>query len=112
MLEAFCNAGARFRLTSMAYGDMEESTTLTRRIHAQRTFICWKVLRKSSAATKSTTHAEYGELQEEYLKALDFMDMLTDNLRFYNACRATTGQTTTGHDNCGFALPAQMLKRT
>eukprot|EP00975_Prorocentrum_lima_P015151 3211543-Prorocentrum_lima.AAC.1 len=30
------------------------------------------------------TCSEYGELQEEYLKALDIMDVLTENLMFYH----------------------------
>eukprot|EP00975_Prorocentrum_lima_P058894 12350659-Prorocentrum_lima.AAC.1 len=33
---------------------------------------------------------EYGERQAEYLKALDFMDILTDKIRIYNVCRAKT----------------------
>eukprot|EP00975_Prorocentrum_lima_P023139 4868683-Prorocentrum_lima.AAC.1 len=52
MLEAFSNAGARFRLTSMAYDDMVESTTPTRKIEPKRTYISWKVQRKPSAARK------------------------------------------------------------
>eukprot|EP00975_Prorocentrum_lima_P044510 9328102-Prorocentrum_lima.AAC.1 len=40
------------------------------------------------------------------------MDMSTNNLRFYNVFRAKTGQTTTGHCNCGFAFPAKMWNIT
>eukprot|EP00975_Prorocentrum_lima_P062037 12883407-Prorocentrum_lima.AAC.1 len=32
----------------------------------------------------------YGEKQAEYLKALDFMDILTGKIKFYNDCRAKT----------------------
>eukprot|EP00975_Prorocentrum_lima_P006352 1369848-Prorocentrum_lima.AAC.1 len=40
------------------------------------------------------------------------MDMLIESRRFYNVCRAKTGQTTTEHCNCGFAFPATMWNRT
>jgi len=61
------------------------------------------------ASTKEyTTGSEFGELQHEYLKALDFLDMLTEDLRFYNVCRAKTGP---GHTNCGLAYPAKMWKK-
>eukprot|EP00975_Prorocentrum_lima_P026337 5535213-Prorocentrum_lima.AAC.1 len=33
---------------------------------------------------------DYGEKQAEYLKALDFMDVLTEKLSFYHVCRAKT----------------------
>eukprot|EP00975_Prorocentrum_lima_P008868 1890404-Prorocentrum_lima.AAC.1 len=39
------------------------------------------------------------------------MDMLAEDLRFYDACRAKSVQTTTGHCNCGLAFPAKMWKR-
>eukprot|EP00975_Prorocentrum_lima_P003027 666472-Prorocentrum_lima.AAC.1 len=32
----------------------------------------------------------YGDEQAEYLKALDFMDILTEKIWFYNVCRAKT----------------------
>eukprot|EP00975_Prorocentrum_lima_P066461 12909368-Prorocentrum_lima.AAC.1 len=51
---------------------------------------------------------EYGKKQVEYLKALDSMDILTCKLRFYNVCRAKTGQrAASGHCNCGLAFPAK-----
>eukprot|EP00975_Prorocentrum_lima_P040708 8545731-Prorocentrum_lima.AAC.1 len=34
--------------------------------------------------------AEFGRQQAEYLKSLDFMDILTDKIRIYNVCRAKT----------------------
>eukprot|EP00975_Prorocentrum_lima_P017899 3775680-Prorocentrum_lima.AAC.1 len=33
---------------------------------------------------------DYGDKQAEYLKALDFMDILTEKIRFYNVRRAKT----------------------
>eukprot|EP00975_Prorocentrum_lima_P049139 10284990-Prorocentrum_lima.AAC.1 len=33
---------------------------------------------------------EYGHKQAEYLKALDFMNILTEKIRFYSVCRAKT----------------------
>eukprot|EP00975_Prorocentrum_lima_P042955 9019857-Prorocentrum_lima.AAC.1 len=56
--------------------------------------------------------SEYGEKQQEYLKALDFMDILTDKLRFYHVCRAKTNLNLMGgHCNCGLAFPANMWKK-
>eukprot|EP00975_Prorocentrum_lima_P067459 12915059-Prorocentrum_lima.AAC.1 len=40
------------------------------------------------------------------------MDMLTEDLMFYNVCKAKTCQTTTGHCNCEIAFPANMWKGT
>eukprot|EP00975_Prorocentrum_lima_P058072 12180314-Prorocentrum_lima.AAC.1 len=55
----------------------------------------------------------YGEKQVEYLEALDFMDILTDKLRFYNVCRAKTNINAFGeHCNCGLASPAKMWKKS
>eukprot|EP00974_Lingulodinium_polyedra_P097006 9402851-Lingulodinium_polyedra.AAC.1 len=53
-----------------------------------------KALEEAEAA-----HAAYGdyqafkdkgELQLEYLKAMDFMDILCPRFRYFNACRAKT----------------------
>eukprot|EP00975_Prorocentrum_lima_P054940 11520472-Prorocentrum_lima.AAC.1 len=56
------------------------------------------------------TCPEYGDKQEEYY-TMDFIDMLTEDLRLYNVCRAKTGETATGHCNCGLAFPAKMWKQ-
>eukprot|EP00975_Prorocentrum_lima_P060107 12605174-Prorocentrum_lima.AAC.1 len=48
-------------------------------------------------------------MQAEYLQALDFLDMLTEGLRFYKVCRAKTW---IGHCNCGLPFPANMWRRT
>eukprot|EP00975_Prorocentrum_lima_P032034 6725761-Prorocentrum_lima.AAC.1 len=43
----------------------------------------------------------------------DFMDILTDNIRIYNVCRAKTGVNDVGHHcNCGLAFPAKMWKKS
>eukprot|EP00975_Prorocentrum_lima_P011613 2472725-Prorocentrum_lima.AAC.1 len=68
----------------------------------------WTVRGSPLQPQEYQTCSEYGELQEEYLTALNCTDMLAENLRFYNVRRAKTGQTTTGHGNCGLAFPAKM----
>eukprot|EP00975_Prorocentrum_lima_P061823 12882152-Prorocentrum_lima.AAC.1 len=55
---------------------------------------------------------EYGNKQAEYLKALNVMDILTENIRFYNVCRAKTRVDDRGkHCNCGLAFPAKMWRK-
>ncbi len=55
-----------------------------------------------------TCMSECGEMQREYLKALDFSDQITDRLRLYNVCRAKMGNGCT----CGLAFPAKMWTQT
>ncbi len=55
-----------------------------------------------------TTLAEKGDQQAAYLKALDFLDHVTENMRLYNVCRAKVGQSGT----CGLAYPSKLWTQT
>ena len=50
------------------------------------------------------TLAEKGDQQAAFLKALDFADYITQNIRLYNVCRAKSGDQTT----CGLAYPSKL----
>eukprot|EP00975_Prorocentrum_lima_P055255 11587913-Prorocentrum_lima.AAC.1 len=64
-------------------------------IWRKRMISSWKIHLKAEDWLLSQTYyqacKEYEEKQAEYLEALDFMDILTDKLRFYNVCMAKTG---------------------
>ncbi len=51
-----------------------------------------------------TTLKEKGDQQAAYLKSLDFLDYVTENMRMYNVCRAQVGQSGT----CGLAYPSKL----
>eukprot|EP00974_Lingulodinium_polyedra_P100297 9715135-Lingulodinium_polyedra.AAC.1 len=46
---------------------------------------------KFSASEDYNTFKEKGEKQADYLKAMDFMDILCPRFRYFNVCRARTG---------------------
>eukprot|EP00974_Lingulodinium_polyedra_P015888 1542416-Lingulodinium_polyedra.AAC.1 len=55
-----------------------------------------------------------GEEQPEYLKAMDFMDVLTPRIRYFNACRAKTSAWDNARNcagTCGHAFPSKMWYR-
>ena len=52
-----------------------------------------------------TTAQDAGEQQTSYLKALDFVDEITDGIRIYNVCRAKKGG---GCGTCGLAFPSKL----
>ena len=55
-----------------------------------------------------TALKEKGDQQADYLKALDFLDHVTENMRMYNVCRAQVGQSGT----CGLAYPSKLWTQT
>eukprot|EP00975_Prorocentrum_lima_P058975 12366171-Prorocentrum_lima.AAC.1 len=45
-------------------------------------------------------------------QAFDYMDILTEKLRFYNVCRAKPASGAQGgHCNCGLAFPAKIEEK-
>eukprot|EP00975_Prorocentrum_lima_P008816 1879826-Prorocentrum_lima.AAC.1 len=62
--------------------------TSTCKIQHIRTWMNW--IRPRTCQPEYQACIDYGEMQVEYLKALDFMDILTEKLRFYHVCRAKT----------------------
>eukprot|EP00974_Lingulodinium_polyedra_P013375 1295044-Lingulodinium_polyedra.AAC.1 len=46
---------------------------------------------KLAARNDYVTFKDMGEEKPEYLKAMDFMDVLTPKIRYFNVCRAKTG---------------------
>ncbi len=55
-----------------------------------------------------TTLKEKGDQQAAYLKSLDFLDYVTENMRMYNVCRAQVGQNGT----CGLPYPSKLWTQT
>eukprot|EP00975_Prorocentrum_lima_P016592 3518685-Prorocentrum_lima.AAC.1 len=54
-------------------------------------------------STEYKTCSEYGDQQPAYWKTPDFMDMVTDELRFFNVCKARCSTQGT----CSLAYPAK-----
>ena len=56
------------------------------------------------------TCSDKGEAQQEYLKALDFADTITDSIRLYNCCRAHDGWNDALNKpcTCGLAFPSKL----
>ena len=56
-----------------------------------------------------TTAADRGDLQPEYLKALDYDDVIVHGWRVYNLCRAKTRDG--GTKTCGLYFPGKLWSR-
>eukprot|EP00975_Prorocentrum_lima_P018580 3912471-Prorocentrum_lima.AAC.1 len=101
-MTAFAAAGWRMDDTSKAFDELELSYKRAMNDASQQNIDEYE--RAEDLLLSHTDYQackEYGKRQAEYLKALDFMDILTDKIRFYKVCRAKTNVNAAGeHCNC------------
>ena len=78
--------------TNAAQLDVHEKKIFTRRTQNYKCFEC------------------KGDDQVSWLKAMDFFDEITPDLRLYNVCRAKSKDGPMGPESCGLAYPDASLQ--